>query len=78
MNQALYEACQEFLLRPCRELELRILHELRAQGSLNNEIPAHIEYGCVEHGVIHVCCFAEPEYWLELDPKARTIEKVTA
>lgn len=43
-----------------------VLAELRARGALGRDEGAHVEYGCVEHGIVHV--YGEKVGWLEIDP----------
>ena len=46
--------------------EQEVLQHLRAVGALDATEMAHVEYGCVEHGVVHVN--GERRGWVEMDP----------
>lgn len=46
--------------------EQAVLAALRAAGALAPDEAAHVEYGCLEHGVVHVN--GEHRGWIEVDP----------
>jgi hypothetical protein len=50
--------------------EAAILKHLQRTGQLECTM-SHVEYGCVEHGTVHVCSWDEATNitsWLEVDP----------
>lgn len=42
---------------------------LRDQKFIQAEWSAHVEYGCLEHGIVHVCAWnGFSDVWIEIDP----------
>lgn len=53
--------------------ERNLLKHLQRTGQLRNDM-CHVEHGCVEHGVIHICYFLsddmnEKPKWVEVHPE---------
>lgn len=75
-SRKLVALCNQFLEQPDDQLELNILRVLNlclvANGWAQTGAGAFIEWGCVEHAVIHVA-FDEGQAWIEIDPKAATV-----
>lgn len=50
--------------------EQAVLKFMVARGLIKPDAPAHVEYGCLEHGFVHVCAWddANKDRWWGLDP----------
>jgi hypothetical protein len=75
-SKLLASAAQQFLAEQTEEHERLILRELNTQLMAEGMDPlpdGFVEWGCVEHGVIHICAF-EGQQWIQIDPETGVAE----
>ena len=58
--------------------ERAVLRFMVERGFIKPDAPAHVEYGCLEHGVVHVSAWddANRDMWFEIDPKSGKISSL--
>lgn len=60
--------------------EQAVIQFITQQGAMKPSESAHVEYGCLEHNVVHVCVWDEAmvgHRWVELDPTSDGVSTLT-